>query len=259
MTLTSEIITDAYRQSNLLPIGTSPTVDQQNEALRYLNRIVKSVFGNEAGDPLQAFPVGRNNIDRPSGFPWYDTVPDNDWFVPKNTRAMLNLDAPISLYLHPMPDDGSRFAVIDVSENVSTNNCTVYGNGRLIEGANSITLSTDSVDKEWFYRADLGNWMLYSPLTDATIFPFPEEFDDYFITLLAMRLNPAYGVMIDAQSKMIFDRAGRQLRARYTQNIPTRVELGLIRMPKTTHQRYLWDNFYGYYDPSAMFDKGWPY
>lgn len=259
MTLTSQIITDAYRQSNLLAIGTVPTADQQTEALRYLNRIVKSVFGNEAGDPLEVFPVGRNNIQRPSGYPWWNTVPDNDWFVPKNIRIMLNLDEPVSLYLHPEPDDGSRFAVIDASENVSTFNATVYGNGRLIESALTQVLNTDGVDKEWFYRADLGNWMLYAPLIYSTPFPFPEEFDDYFITILAIRLNPQYGVQLDPQSKMIFDRSLRQLRARYTQDIPTRSELALIRMPKTSYDRDIWGTSYRYYNPNSMFDKGWPW
>lgn len=259
MTLTSQIITDAYRQSNVLAIGTTPTAEQVDEALRYLNRIVKSVFGNEAGDPLEVFPVGRNNIQRPSGYPWWNTVPDNDWFVPKNIRIMLNLDQPVTLYLHPEPDDGSRFAVIDASETVATYNCTVEGNGRLIEGAFNLILNTDGVDKEWFYRADLGNWLLYAPLTAATEFPFPEEFDDYFITLLAIRLNPAYGVQLDAQSKLIFDRSGRQLRARYTQNIPTRSELALIRMPKVSYDRDIWGTSYRYYNPNSMFDKGWPW
>lgn len=259
MTLTSQIITDAYRQSNLLAIGVSPTQDQVDEALRYLNRIVKSVFGNEAGDPLEVFPVGRNNIQRPSGYPWWNTVPDNDWFVPKNIRVMLNLEEPVSLYLHPEPDDGSRFAVIDASENVSTYNVTIQGNGRLIEGNFNLILNTDGVDKEWFYRADLGNWMLYAPLTMDIAFPFPEEFDDYFITLLAIRLNPQYGVMLDAQSKLVFDRSGRQLRARYTQNIPTRSELALIRMPKVSYDRDIWGTSYRYYNPNSMFDKGWPW
>ena len=92
MTITQQIITDAYRQSNLLSIGESPSLAQQDEGLRYLNRIVKSVFGNEAGDPLEVFPVGRNHINRPSGYPWHGTTPDNDWYVPKNTRIMLNLE-----------------------------------------------------------------------------------------------------------------------------------------------------------------------
>ena len=259
MTITQQIIIDAYRQSNLLSIGESPSLAQQDEGLRYLNRIVKSVFGNEAGDPLEVFPVGRNHINRPSGYPWWDTTPDNDWFIPKNTRIMLNLEEPVDLYLHPEPDDGSRFAVIDASENVATFNTTVYGNGRLIEGSFTQVLNEDGVDKEWFYRADLGNWLLYAPLTVDIDFPFPEEFDDYFITLLAIRINPAYGQTLDEQSKFIFDRAQRQLRARYTQSIQTRSELALLRMPKVSYDRDVWGNGYRYYSPDAMFNKGWPF
>ena len=101
--------------------------------------------------------------------------------------------------------------------------------------------------------------MLYAPLTDSTPFPFPEEFDDYFITLLAIRLNPAYGQALDEQSKFIFDRAQRQLRARYTQTIQTRSELALLRMPKVSRDREQWGNINRFYDPDAMFNKGWPY
>src|SRR3546814_5364482 len=57
--------------------------------------MVKSVFGDEVGEPLTALPIGSLNIDRPSGYPWWDTVPDGDWFVPKNTRAVFNLEAPL--------------------------------------------------------------------------------------------------------------------------------------------------------------------
>ena len=219
MTLVSEIITDAYRISNLLAIGTTPTAAQQTEALRYLNRIIKSVFGNEAGDPLTAFPIGRNGITRPGGYPWWDQVPDDDWFVPKNYRLMLNLEAPVNLYLHPDPDDGSRFALIDVSGNLSVYNATVYGNGRLIENSSVITLNVDNTDSEWFYRADLANWTKYAPLLDSDTFPFPVEFDDYFVTLLAMRLNPSYGAALSEEAVMVHRRSKRQLQARYTQAI----------------------------------------
>src|SRR3546814_1582913 len=101
---------------------------------------------------------------------------------------MLNLEEPVDLYLHPEPDDGSRFAVIDASENVATFNTTLYGNGRLIEGAFTQLLNEDGVDKEWFYRADLGNWLLYAPLTIVLEFPFPEEFEDRKST----RLNSSH-------------------------------------------------------------------
>lgn len=259
MTTVTQIITDAFRVSNLIATGTEPTSLEQDEALRYLNRIVKSVFGNEAGDPLTAIPIGRNNISRPSGYPWWNTIPDNDWFVPKNTRAMLNLDQSVNLYLHPAPDDGSRFAAVDASETLSTYPVTVYGNGNLIDSGTSIVLNTDGFEGEWFYRADLASWTKYAPLVLLDAFPFPEEFDEFFIHMLALRLNPSFGVGLDAQSQASFNRAQKQIKARYTQNIPTRSELALIRMPKLAADRDTWGNAYWLYNPNSMFDKGWPW
>lgn len=259
MTVTSQIIIDAFRQSNLLALGVSPTPPQAAEALRYLNRIVKSVFGNEVGDQLDAFPVGRNDIDRPQGFPWYNTTPSNDWFVPKNKRIVLNLDQTVSLYLHPMPDDGTRFAVSDPSGNLSTYNATVYGNGRLIEGQDSIVLNENETNSEWYFRADISNWVKYSPLVDDSLFPFPEEFDDFFITMLAIRLNPAYGTALDGQSQMVLNRTRSQLRARYQAHVQVGSEDGLIRMPNVSEQRRQWIYGYGYFDPNAAFDRGFPW
>ena len=259
MTITQQIITDAYRASNLIGVGESPDLAQQDEALRYLNRIVKSALGNEVGDILNSFPIGRKDISRPAGYPWWNDTPDNDWFVPKNTRLMCNLDNPVEVFLHPDPDDGSRLGAIDVPGNFSTNPLTIHGNGRLIEGATSVVLNVDETDKEWFYRADLGSWMLYSPLGIADDFPFPEEFDDFFVILLAVRLNPSYNTSIDAQGKEIFERSSRQFKARYTQNIQVRSELGLIRMPKTAYDRDVWNDSYWLYNPNSMFDKGWPF
>lgn len=255
----SVIVGDAFRQSNLLAIGVSPTALEQDEALRYLNRIVASVFGNEAGDPYTSFPVGRNHINRPSGYPWWNDVPDNNWFVPKDTRIMLNLDNSVNLYLHPDPNNGTRFAINDASKNTSQFPVTIHGNGRLIDGNFTYTVSEDGFEGEWFYREDLSSWVKCGPLTLADNLPFPKEFDDFFITMLAMRLNPSYGRELDGQSNAVLIRSRNQLRARYTQNIPARSELGLIRPAKVAADRDLWGNSYWLYNPNSMFNKGWPF
>lgn len=259
MTLVSTIISDAFRQSNLLALGVSPTTAQSDEALRYLNRIVKGVFGKEAGENFTSMPVGRANISRPSGYPWYNDVPDSDWFVPENVRLVFNLENSLDIYLSPRPDDGARFAVIDPAGNLATYPVTVYGNGRLIEDVESIVLNTDGYSGEWFYRADLSTWKLYSPLLTSDTFPFPEEFDDFFITLLAVRLNPSYGASLDEQSDMMMKRAQNILRARYTQHEEVPVELGLLRMPKTAIDRDRWGGVYDFYNPNDMFNKGYPW
>ena len=119
--------------------------------------------------------------------------------------------------------------------------------------------TVDGLDSEWFYRADLGNWQKYFPLSMDMEFPFPHEFDEFFIILLTIKLNPAYGTSLDPQSQLMFNRSKTQIRARYTQNIPTRSELALIRPAKVAADRDQWGNTYWLYQPNAMFDKGWPW
>lgn len=261
MTLVSQIITDAYRASNLLAIGEDLTTDQQDEALRYLNRLVKSSLGNEAGEQLEALPIGRNNIDQPQGFPYYNQTPQgNAWFVPKNTRLMLNLTTPLQVSLTPVPDDGTRFGVVDASNNLATNNLTIDGNGSMIEGSHLLTINVSGTSSMWFYRRDLANWMKWATLVLTDPFPFGEEFDDMFIILLAVRLNPSYGAVLDPQSQMIMNRSTRQFKSRYAQHIQTPSEIGLLRMGRVAVDRDFWNN--GHYwggDTQAIFNTGYPF
>lgn len=259
MTLVSQIITDAFRISNLIAIGTTPTTNEQAEALRYLNRLVKSVFGKEAGEDLKSFPIGNSNIVRPSGYPGWDEEVDGDWFVPENTRVVFNLSVSTNLYLHPEPNDGARFAVTDVSGNLATYPVVVYGNGRLIENASSVTLNTDSLSSAWFYRADTSNWVKYAELLTSDTFPFPEEFDDFFIIMLAMRLNPSYGTTIDEQASMLLSRSRSQLKARYSQAKQMNSELGLVRLSRMATDRDSFEHVPEvWYDSTSLFNRGIP-
>lgn len=260
MTLVSDIITDAFRRSNLLALGQVPDINQGTEALRYLNRIVKSVFGNEVGEKLEAFPIGRHNISRPAGYPWWNNVPDNNFYFPPNVRAIMNLDGGthVDLYLHPDPPIGCRFAY-NFMDPGSGQSATIHGNGRYITGLDTINLDGTVTEAEYLYRDDLANWVQYAPIIATDTFPFPSEFDDFFITALAMVVNPAYGQILDPQSQSVFKRSAQQIRSRYHQVIPTRSELGLIRLTRTAADRDLWGNIYWLYNPSDMFAKGWPW
>ena len=259
MTLVSEIINDAYRQSNLIAIGVSATTLQETEALRYLNRIVKGVFGMEVGDRLTAFPIGANNRTNPPGYPWWgDGVPDSSWFVPKNTRLALNLTADTDVYLHPAPSNGTRFAYSDQSNNLATNSLTIHGNGAMIDGATSVTVNTNGADAEYFYREDLGEWKRYATLTLFDTFPFPEELDDFFILSLAFRLNPAYERAFDEQSLVHYRRQKSMIASLYKQDEQRRVELGLLMYSRLAGDR----DYYKYdssYDDNSNFERGRPW
>jgi hypothetical protein len=229
-TLVSDIITDAYRESNLIAISATPTTAEVTEGLRLLNRIFYEVFGDEMGEPLETIPLGRNNINRPSGFPYYEDVPYPDWFVPDNTRLALNLSSATTVYLSPIPHDGARFAVQDISGNLATNNLIVNGNGRKIAGATSATLSTNGLVREYFYRADLGEWKQVSDLISSDAWPFPPRFDTMFIVALAMRLNPRHAVDADGQSVEAYRRGLKTFRAQYKQIKEMPSDPGLYRL-----------------------------
>lgn len=265
MTATSQIVYDAFRQSNLIALGASLTDAQVQEAVRNLNRLVKSTFGNEASEELDNMPLGKQNIHQPSGFPFWDPSGYQDWFVPKDTRLLLNLTSPLNLYLDPAPNDGTRFAVVNVSTDLAANPVIVYGNGRLIDGVQSVQLlSTPTTSQEWFYRDDLATWVQYTPLqvnnavvpAVDSLFPFPEEFDDFFITMLALRLNPTYGAAMDPQSQAILTRSNKQFKARYTQIRFVRPERGVRALPMVSADRRAWGTATYGRNATADFNNG---
>ena len=235
MAFVYEIVKDAFREANLIAITQSPTLDEQTEALRLLNRFVRSIFGNEAGDKLQSAAVGTGNVTTTGSLPTYSFTGTN--YSPLNVRLLCNIAAPTSINLHPDPEDGSRIGVVDATGNFATQNLTLVGNGRKIDAALTAVLGTNSIQKEWFYRADLGSWMAISNLLLNDTFPFPIEFEDLFVIGLATRLNPRNGASMDEQAVMNFKRQKSLFRARYSQSIQQDSEEGLIRLSGTRLNR----------------------
>lgn len=241
MTLVSQIITDAYRETNLIPLGTTPNTSQMAAGLNSLNRIISSTLGFEVNDELRDLNIG-GDVDQ--------TIYTEEW-VPDNIRLLLNLTAAASFDLDPMPFDGQRFSIVDVGGNLSTFNVTINGNGRRIEDAASVVENTDDLVKTWMYRADTGNWIVIETSEEADEMPFPEEFDDYFILMLAMRINPNYGQSLAPESVNRLNSMRSKIRARYRKQINfMQADPGLVR----------YDDLYGWFGNTA-FNTGrpWPW
>lgn len=250
-TLLSVLVSDAYRVSNITNINSVLTDAQQAEGFRYLQRIIWSVYGFEAGELLTDFPQGQNTIIAPGGFP--APVPNN-FFFPLNARVVCNYTAPATIALHPMPEDGSRFAILD--ENSIGLNVTIQANGRLIEGASSYSFTVPKTHREWFYDAPSGNWNVVSPLTITDVCPFPSAFDDMFIMMLAMRLNPSYTTTMAPESQLVLKDIMKKFKARYHQVIKMPSELALILTPGARWERG-GINGWGYGGPTSIFTNGW--
>lgn len=260
MTTVTSIITSALRETNLIPLGVNATPPQLAEGFGLLSTIVAGVLGNEAGENLIPFPLGQANINSPKGYPWWSNELPGNIFVPFNTRIMCNLTGAGTVNLHPRPHDGARMGIVDVGQNFSEFPLTINGNGRSIEGEESMTYNTDGEVRQWIYREDLGNWVTVIPLDPAGDMPWPPEFDDMFIIMLAYRLNPRYGQVIHPASTEALKQAMMKFSARYKQSDTTMpVENGLLYL---TH----WNRYWGYGaqnraygDPEAFFNSGFPY
>lgn len=250
MTLLSDIIQQAFREGNLIPIGASPTAAETAEGLKRLQVLIGSVLGNEAGEKLTTLPIGNNNVVAPEGYPnngqtWAITP------LPLNVRAVCNLSSAQTINAPWKPQDGSRFGVQDISSNFATYNLTIKPNGRLIEGSTSnIVLNTDDIMREWFYRADLGDWKRVTSLTAADQMPYPEEFDDLFVIMLAMRLATRNSQQISQESIAAMERSRDQFRARYAQTICTPADIATRNMSRQTYPNY-------YSSPGFNIYNGW--
>lgn len=204
MTLVSSIITDAYREGNIIPLVSTPNANQITEALRRLNTIVLSTIGNEAGDDLIDFNIGGTYTEENCFTSW----------IPHNANLMFNLTSAREYNLDPYPNEGQRFGVNDVGSNLATYNVVINGNGRRIEDAAAVTLNADDTVRQWMYTRDNG-WVRITDLADDDEMPFASEFDDYFIIMLAARLNPRYGQTLSPESQVALRRWKTQLNSRY--------------------------------------------
>lgn len=231
MTTIRTLIEDALREGGILALGESASADMATEGLRRINVLFRSLLGNELGDNLVNMSYGSNGLSNTFA------VADNrdsfvdSTYVPANTNLLVNLATAKTLYLDPNPKDGARFAVVDVSGNFNTIPLTINGNGRTIEGATTVTMTAAGETREWFFRADLGEWVKVMDLALGDASPFPLQFDDFLTTSLALRLNPRYGQTIGQETMAVLTRARSQFRSKYRQETVTYSELGLTKLP----------------------------
>ena len=256
MTLVTDIIKSALRETNLIPLGVEPSTDQQLEAFQLLSTIVSSIPGAEQGENLTQLPLGNEGIEAPSGYPWWSNELPANTFVRANTRIMLNLTQDGYVFLDPNPQDGARMGVVDCALNLDLNPFTIYGNGRLIDGNVDVVLDTPGLTQEWVYNASTGTWTTVTPLALDGQMPFPSEFDDMFIILLALRLNPRYGQIIHPASMETLRKARSAFTARYSQ-YGTQMPSEDALIYTTNLQVYKSGRTYD--SPDGMFNKGYPF
>jgi hypothetical protein len=248
MTTIRQLVTDAFRESGITQTGLDPESDEFDEGLRKAQFIIQNLLVSELGCLLTPVSYGSASLTNASALYEDQSSFVDQYFVPPFSRLMVNIDTPVTVYLPPNPMDGTRVGVVDSGSTFGSNTFTINGNGRKIEGAFTKTLSDDGVSREWFYRADTGNWSVVSSLTSNDESPFPFEFDDLISTQVAMRLNPRYEQQTAPETISAYRTLLSRFKARYKTSVEVGIEEGLIRF---THGNR------GYYSiPIYYFNQG---
>ena len=254
MTTLADIIQGGYRELNLIAIGTDPTTAMSAEALTLLNRIYEHVLGDSAGNLMYAWPLGnygRQALDQVS---WST----QQWQNPiANTKLVATNEEAMTVYLPPRPSDGARMGIIDPYARLATYPVVLDGNGYTIENTSTVTLSTNSMDRTWLYRQDLGNWARLSPLIASDDSPFPSEYDDYFMILLALRLAPRAGKKLAETTAAAYKGLEKKFVGRYYQSAPLVTAQALMFNSKQSYRQ--WVPWTGPYSNQQAWQMGWPW
>ena len=217
MSTVLDIITQGLRESNNIGVGQSPSPNETTEALARLQSIVLSALGNEVGYIMEDWNVtASDGVTRPSGVPM-TAAAAAAWTVSPQARLICNLTAATTIKMDPLPQDGQRMAIVDAAGNFATYALTLDGNGRKVVGGATKVYNTNDSAQQLLYRSDTANWHTLAPLLTTDDMPFPEEFDDYFITMVAMRMNPRYGKELSESSVARLEQQRKQLSVRYNQ------------------------------------------
>lgn len=246
-----KIVKNAYRESGIIQIGSSPSAEQESEGFDLLKNLIEALYGFELGSPFIPVSFGKEGLTNSFAKEKDKSPFIVNSYVSPNYRLMCNIGEAKTVFLNPSPVDGERFAVVDIAGNFSTNNVTINGNGRLIESSSSVVLNTDSANDQWFYRADLGDWKKVSSLSLDDDSPFPFEFDDFLSIKLAMRLNPRYLSETSPETAIYYKELENKFTAKYRQIQETMPEFSL----QTMHPRY-GQNFYYTDADTIKFDQG---
>lgn len=250
MTIAQDIIQRGFREDNLIPVGKQPTANEQAESLVLLNGFMLSVYGYELGENMEDWvaPQPQRTAPVAANFPQLPYPLANDFMVnpsplasdytlniypypPPNSRIVWS-GAPLQVWMPEAPRPGSRIALVQGSGASNSEaqpgaQLVLNGNGRLIElpdgsgvGA-TVTLTNPADPVKWFYRDDTGVWRVIRKLALTDELPYPEEFDDFWIGALSIRLAPRYNKTVSEDTKNNTARMLAKMKTEFRQVSPT--------------------------------------
>lgn len=246
MTTIGTIVGRAFREGNLIPIGTDPTAAELAEGVAALNGFVTALYGFDLGVELTDWPVPPPQRSAPVAAQYPLAPPRADlpsavWpYPPVNTRLTVSIATATTVYLPEKPNDGARMAVVDVGASATL---TLNANGRKINSATTATFAAGASAVEYFYRADLGMWKTIATLVEADENPLPAKYDDLLICGTSMRLAPRFGKTSAAETIGVYGARLKSAKLQYKQPTPALVSIGELVRSTQSYQTGANDGF----------------
>lgn len=207
MSLNSFIIESAFREANY--VGQADVLSdvltdvEKKEGLQLLQSLVDSFFGLVVGIKPMPWYIPDPMIDAPKNvkFPASTTLRHgrDARYPPANSRVFLRNKSPQTVTFQSHPEDGAFMQLVDAG---FTGEVTIEANGQFFGTTDTKTVlalqpavsgGSRVKPKTYIYRGDLAAWNEITQLTYEGESAFPPEFDDFFITALAIRLAPRHG------------------------------------------------------------------
>lgn len=246
MATASRLIERAYREAAIKALNSGGLSQAEyDEGLDRLNGFLASMFSAEIGQELHDWqfpatlrtaPLNANNLPLPfpqnlsivnqTETPMEQADPTRSAYPPPNCRVLWGGTAPATLYLPQYPTDGARMEFVNVG---STATLSVLGNGRLVDGAATLTFAETSDPITLFYRADRGEWRPVAPLALGDESPLPAEFDDLLVAGTAIRLTALDEISPQSGTMFIYDRLLKRAQQRYRQPGHTAYDSAALR------------------------------
>lgn len=227
MTTATILVTRAFREGNIIPVGKAPTADELAEGLAIINSYMLGLFGIHVGKKPMEWPVP--NHQRTAGptrdYPLRpgahrELSPQYNEQVPPNSRIVWD-GSTQHVYLYPKPSDGALIALAlgSGANAADVGSITIDGNGRRISGAATFVMAeSEFAAMRWFYRADLAEWVQIKALALGDEMIFPEEFDDLWVCAGMVRLAPRFGKAVTPATAGRGGEVMAMLQSRYFQS-----------------------------------------
>lgn len=231
MATAREIILAGYREANFAAVKAVLTDDEYAEGLTLLQGVQDSFAGLVTGIRLTPWyvPYPQRTASSAAYFPAQSGESPGATFdvqyPPSNARLLMRNASAKTIFFQFQPDDGAVMEYADVGH---TGTVTLDANGALfgLSGTDRtveiapVFPAARNAPRKWVYRMDHGSWLEIAALALDDETPFPTAYDDYFITLMAIRLSPRFGAEPRQATVLRFQEMSSFIRAQWMQNAP---------------------------------------